>query len=155
MTHSSDQRDYDDHDPEYMPIFTDEWVDESTLLDRQRRRMERRAAGGGRGQPRPGPGPTLFPIPEAHQPPVHDQHVRAEPPENDDVPAPEVNDLTLADPYPFDTGATSRRRGARPRYPVDRYVPGTTGLEQEHALLFSLEKKEAYSSVEQRDHTLI
>ena len=32
----------------------------------------------------------------------------------------------------------NQRRGTRPRYPVERYIPGTAGMEQAHQLLFGM-----------------
>jgi hypothetical protein len=73
--------------------------------------------------------------------------------ENDEVPAAGVNPPTMADPDPLETN--TQRRGSRPRYPVDRYIPGTTELEQAHTFLFSLVKKAAKSAVELQDYSLV
>ena len=46
-------------------------------------------------------------------------------------------------------------RGARPRYPVERYIPGTAGMEQAHQLLFGMAKSAVSCAESKRDYSLV
>ena len=145
--HASDRYEFDEDDPEYLPQLDDEWVDEATLEARRRQRMERRGRPGGQ------PGTSTTTETQLDQMPDMLPEIQEEMFDNDEVPAAGVNPPTMADPDPLETN--TQRRGSRPRYPVDRYIPGTTGMEQAHALLFSLVKKAAKSAVELQDYSLV
>ena len=136
VTFSSD-RVLDVDDDEYIPELPDEWVDDATKEYRRHRRMERRNARRHPDDPRepePEPAPGPVDAPEGVNYPILPNV-----PEDDDLPEeqPPV------------------RRGTRPRYPVDRYVPGTSGLEQAHQLVYKLTKAAMASVYPKRDYALV
>ena len=58
------------------------------------------------------------------------------PVQNTDAETEGVNPLPPPDPV----FQPNQCRGARPRYPVERYIPGSAGMEQANQLLFGMAK---------------
>jgi hypothetical protein len=131
VIYSSDRRHLDADDPGYMPELDDEWLDDEARELRRRQRMGRRRGA---------------------VPPQGAEHDVPDPPiEAADEAAP----IYPADPPEEEEEQNLPRRSTRPRYPVDRYKPGTSGMEQAHQLLFSLTKKAVNSALGLQDNSLI